>query len=225
MYRELEKVVPRQEFFDKMPGLEEVCRDCWKFYLHPRTKSLKSLDIKLGKQFENAFIEFFDSLGIKCSSDKPRDPYPDLCVKNSSGKTVAYFEVKYLTAPFVKVFQKVRDRECYEGSTTLDVEGKIAAQREVVEKEIDVPVYYAYWLDYPCIKGVFYMTAKKVYEYIDAVGIEWTRRKREGNFVEGKGKKVLVGAVHKVYLPLLKMGDFETFVKELQALIGETKNV
>lgn len=219
MYKDLKNVVSRKELFSKIPGLKEACASCWKFYLLQRTKSLKSLDIKLGKQFENVFIDFLDSIGIKCNAEMPKVSYPDIAVLNSQGERTAYFELKYLTAPFVKVYEKVPGRECYEGSTTLDVGKKILAQRKVVEEEINVPVFYVYWLDYPCIKGVFYMSAKKVYAYIDKVKIEWTRKLREGNFVRFKNKRRLVGTVEKVYLPLLEMGNFEEFIKELR-LIG-----
>lgn len=223
MYKNLKEVVPRQHLFSQIPGLEEACRGCWAFYLNPRNKSLKSLDTRLGKQFENVLKDFFISLGLQSvQSDelKLRKNYPDLVILGRDGKPVAFLEVKYLTAPFVKVYEKVPGRECYEGSTTLDVDEKLEAQRKIVEEEISVPTYYVYWIDYPCIKGVFFMPAKEVFSYVDEVKLEWTRKQREGNFIHVKGKKVRVGHVKKVYLPLLKMGDFEELVRKLHELVG-----
>ena len=147
MYRNLKEIVPRQQLFSQVPGLEEACRTCWAFYLNPRNKSVKSLDTKFGKQFENILKDFFVSLGLQSvQSDELglRKNYPDVVILGKNRKPVAFLEVKYLTAPFVKVFEKVPGRECYEGSTTLDVDEKLEAQRKIVEEEIDVPTYYVY---------------------------------------------------------------------------------
>jgi len=217
--RKAKSVLPRQNFFAKIEGLREVCSNCWKFYMNPRNKSLKFLDIKLGKQFEEALIDFFNSIGIRCRKvEGLKENYPDIAFYDVKGREVAYSEVKYLTAPFLKVYEKVPGRECYEGSTTLDVGRKIRSQRKIVEEEIDVPVFYVYWIDYPCIKGIFFMPAKEVYAYIDKVGgLEWTRREREGDFV-GREKRILIAELRKVYLPLLEMGNFEELVKNLRLL-------
>ena len=223
MYRNLREVVPRQQLFSQVPGLKEACKGCWSFYLNPRNKSVKSLDTRLGKQFEHVLKDFFVSLGLQCTqSDEMgfRKNYPDLVMLGENGKPVAFLEVKYLTAPFVKVFEKVPGRECYEGSTTLDADEKLEAQRKIIEEEIDVPAYYVYWIDYPCIKGVFFMPAEEVFSYVDEVKLEWTRKQREGNFIHVEGKKVRVGHMKKVYLLLLKMGDFEELVRKLHELVG-----
>ena len=228
MYKNLKEVVPRQQLFGQVPGLKQACGGCWAFYLKPRNKSVKSLDTRLGKQFENVLKDFFVSIGLQCvRSDELgfRKNYPDLVVLEKNGEPVAFLEIKYLTAPFLKVFEKVPGRECYEGSTTLDVGKKLEAQRKIVEEEIDVPVYYVYWIDYPCIKGVFFMPAEDVYSYVDKVKLEWTRKQREGNFIHVEGKKVRVGHIKKVYLPLLEMGNFEELVRRLHELVGSSKNV
>jgi len=130
--------------------------------------------------------------------------------------------VKYLTAPFVKIFEKVPGRECYEGSTTLDADEKLETQRKIVEEEIDVPVYYVYWLDYPCIKGVFFMPSEEVYSYLDETKLEWTRKERTGNFIHADRKRVRVGHIKKIYLPLLKMGNFEGLSNRLHELVASS---
>jgi len=226
MYKNLREVIPRHKLFSQVPGLGKTCKGCWAFYLNPRNKSVKSLDTKLGKQFEKALKDFFVSLGLPCiQSDELgfRKNYPDLVVLGQNEKPVAFLEVKYLTAPFVKIFEKVLGRECYEGSTTLDADEKLRAQRKIIEEEIDVPVYYVYWIDYPCIKGIFFMPSEEVFSYVDKVKLEWTRKEREGNFIHVEGKRVRVGHRKKVYLPLLKMGDFEEIVRRLHELVESSK--
>lgn len=222
MYMELRRskiIVSRLELFTRINGLKNICASCWKFYIPQRTKSIKSLDIEYGKKFELKLIEFLNKLNIKCKKSRAKKNYPDIVVFDKNSKIVAYLEVKYLAAPFVKVYEKVPGRECYEGSTTLDVE-KIRKQRRLIETEIKKPVFYVYWLDYPCIKGIFYMPAKKVFDYADQVGIEWSRKERNGDFVTREGIKIKVGATDKIYLPLLEMGSFSELIDELRKLAG-----
>ena len=228
MYKNLKEVVQRQQLFSEVPGLKEACKGCWSFYLDKRNESVKSLDTKLGKQFEKALEEFFISIGLECIQSDERGlekNYPDLVVLGQDEKPVAFLEVKYLTAPFVTIFRNVQGRECYEGSTTLDADKKLEAQRKIVEEKIDVPVYYVYWIDYPCIKGIFSMSAEEVFAYVDKVKREWTRKEREGNFIHVKGKRVKVGHTEKVYLPLLNMGDFEGLVRELHRIFENSKKI
>ena len=221
MYIKLRKsktIIPRRVLFNDIPKLKHVCGSCWNFYLNQRTKSKKSLDIKYGKKFEIKLAEFLNKIGINCKLEKKKK-YPDIVIQKEN-KKIAYIEAKYLSAPFVKAYEKVPGRECYEGSTTLDVK-KINAQRKLLESgEINVPVFYVYWLDYPCIKGVFYMPAEKVYAYADVVGVEWSRKEREGDYILVGDKKIKVGARKKIYLPLLEMGSFSELIGELRALIN-----
>ena len=223
--RKKKQILPRQNFFHLIPRLRAECSECWKFYLNPRNESIKKLDVVLGKQFEDVLMDFLNThLKVPCRRTAEGGNYPDVEVldnNNNKTKVVAYCEVKYLTAPFVKVFEKIPGRECYEGSTTLDVGEKIKAQRKIVQTKIRVPVFYVYWLDYPCIKGIFYMSAERVYEYIDEVGVEWRRRERAGDFVRKGDRKILVGELNKVYLPLLEMGNFKEFIDEIKSLCGD----
>ena len=125
--------------------------------MNPRNKSNKKMDVILGQQFEYLLIDFFkDKKGIISEkADKSYKNYPDNLVRDSSNQIVCYYEVKFLTAPFLLTYKVRPGRECYEGSTTLDIAKKIKAQREIVEM-LDEPTYYVYWLDYPCLKGIFY---------------------------------------------------------------------
>lgn len=201
--------IMRRDFWSQIENLQEECNSCWKFYIKPRNNSIKSLDIKLGKMFEKSFIDFLNMKGFQAlRADEVKKNYPDIkVIKND---VVSYVELKYLSAPFLMVHRKLRGRECYEGSTTLDVGKKISAQRELVESEILEPVFYVYWIDFPCIKGVFFMRANEVYHYIDErKGLEFTRKERSGDFISTPLGKQKMAQLNKVYLPLLKMGNFE----------------
>ncbi len=204
--------LPKASLWPKICGLMETCDACKNFYLAQRSNLDKFRDIALGQQFENEFMGFLNSMGIIAKrADNKKKNAPDIqVVKNSS--IVCFLEMKYLSAPFVLRNKFDKDRECYEGSTTLDSDQKILAQRSIVENEIESPVYYVYWLDYPCIKGIFFMESTDVYKYLDSVNnLEWTRKQRSGDFV-GQFK---VGHSEKVYLPLLKMGNFEELMGNL----------
>ena len=216
-------VKPRLELFDPIPELQETCNGCWKYFMQTRNRFAKSLDIKLGKKFETFFVDYLNSLGI--SSDLLKDNslnYPDIVIQNQSGEIVSRCEIKYLAAPFLLLYKRIPGRECYEGSNTLDVGKKIAKQRNFVENEIDVPVFYIYWLDFPCVKGVYFMPSEEVYEYIDSVGgIEFERKERSGDFVTTKeGEKKKLSQTSKVYLPLYKMQNFESLIEKFKELSG-----
>lgn len=221
--RNQESHPPRQDFWSRIEGLKDTCASCWNFYLSPRNNSVKFLDIRLGRNFEEEFIGFLKSKGLDAGrGDVDRKNYPDIVVLRQNHEPVCYLELKYLAAPFVKVYKFVKGRECYEGSTTIDTGEKIAAQREIVETEITVPVFYVHWLDYPCLKGIFFMESSDVYQYIDSVeGIEWARRQRTGDFVTTKKGKLKVGQLNKAYLPLLRMGTFEELLNNIQQIQGK----
>jgi len=206
---------PRQDFWPKIEGLKDACASCWSFYLNPRNSSVKSLDIRLGKNFESEFMGFLASKGfLSVRGDVKRKNFPDIAILRQDQQPACYLELKYLTAPYVKIYLFVKGRECYEGSTTLDTGEKIDAQRKIVEAEISVPVFYTYWIDYPCIKGVFFMESHDVYEHIDSVqGTEWVRKQRTGDFIETEQGMIRVGHLNKVYLPLLRMGNFEELLQ------------
>lgn len=218
MYEETSDVVPRQNFFNEIPAMKDVCSECWKFYLSPRNKSLKFMDIKLGKLFENEFKQFLISLGFNCFTIEElelRKNYPDLAIVDEEKTPIVFLEMKYLTAPFVKVYKMVPGRECYEGSTTLDADEKLETQIKIITEEINVPTYYVYWIDYPCIKGIFFIDSKNVISHFEKYQTEWTRKSREGDYVKGVNGKIRVGHRKKIYLPLLKMSNFEELINIL----------
>ena len=106
-------------------------------------------------------------------------------------------------------------RYCYEGSATLDYR-KIKKQLELIENnELDAPVFYVHWIDYPCLKGVFYETSDQVKTFLESGEAEFTRNIREGD--NQKAKKSIY--LKKKYSPLLYMGDFDSLLNQFKDLI------
>jgi hypothetical protein len=195
-----------------IPDLKEVCPKCATFHTSKRNEMIKGFDIQYGHWFEKAFRDFLQSKGIK--TEKKGFPYPDIEVIKG-GKPVAYFELKYIRAPFVYANKLVsNERWCYECSLTLDVGDKLFAQREKIEKEIlptGAPVYYVWWYDAPCIKGVFFMSADEIFEYWDIEGTSHYRKERKGDLETTQEKG-------KIYPPLLKMKGLNEFIEILSKL-------
>lgn len=206
------EIIPRNKFFEKIPELKDECSHCWKFYLNPRNKSIKKYDIIYGKKFENAFIRFLNKLSIL--SKKADEEYailPDNLILNKEDEILAYYEVKYHNAPFVRKYKFSPGRECYEGSLTLDFI-KVKKQIEEINKITKAPVFYLHWVDFPCIKGVFYMTLEETQNILE-LGIDYKRKKREGNYIKTKKGEKKVGYQSKFYPSILKMKNLEDFVK------------
>jgi len=204
-------LIPRQQFFSKITGLEEECKKCWQFYLKPRNKSIKKYDIIYGKKYEDAFIKFLKKLSILSDkADKKNKVLPDNLILNKKGNKLAYYEVKHHNAPFVWVFKKVKGRECYEGSITLDYE-KVKRQIEEIRKITSLPVFYLHWVDFPCIKGVFFMTLEDTKKALEE-GIAYKRKEREGDYIVSTAGKKKVGYQNKIYPSILKMKSLEDFV-------------
>jgi len=189
-------VKPRQTFFDTIEGLEGTCKKCWSFYLSPRNKSIKGLDVQLGKQFELVIIDFLNSVGIHAEKTKNRGEYPDISVFDVSGKLIAFIELKYQSSPWLFAFKEEgTKRECYEGSPAVDIK-KINQQTELVlNGKIDVPIIYLFWLDFPCVKGLFHMELKELKSLLDSGSKVFERKLREGDVSE-KGKKGQTSKIH-----------------------------
>ncbi len=199
----------------QIPELKDTCKKCGSFFIPARNKSLPKYDVIMGKQHEEALMEFLATkLNVKVErGDLQNRSYPDSLIHKKDGSVAAYFEVKFHGAPFVSAIQMI-GRYCYEGSATLDYK-KIEKQLTIIEDEIKVPVYYVHWLEYPCLKGVFYENATQVQQYISTQRVEFERKKREGDELKSKNARYYT----KMYSPLLKMGSFEELVEEFMNLI------
>lgn len=196
-------------------GLKDVCKECASYYMNPRNKSKLKYDLIMGQLFENILIDFLnDKLNIKAlHADDSNKQYPDCMVLKKDRGIAAYFEVKYHSAPFICAINKIK-RYCYEGSVTLDYK-KIIKQLEVIESDIERPVFYLHWIDYPCLKGIFFETSEQVKDYIFQKGQEFTREEREGD-LEKNPQSIYLG---KFYSPLLQMGTFEEFIGILKGML------
>jgi len=213
-------IIPRQQYFKQIPGLENECKKCWAFYLNPRNKSIKQYDIIYGKKFEFAFLEFLNKSTIpSAKADRKNAILPDNLIFNKIGKVLAYYEVKYHNAPFVWRYKYTEGRECYEGSITMDYE-KVKNQMEKVRKLTKLPVFYLHWVDFPCIKGVFYMTLEDTQKKLK-LGIEFKRKGREGDYIISEKGKKKVGYQNKFYPSILEMKNLEHFINLLKSFDGK----
>jgi hypothetical protein len=209
----------RQDYFKLIKNLESTCKDCWKFYLNPRNKSIKGMDIQLGKKFQEKLCNFLNEKEIICAEgDIKNKIYPDNLVKDINGDKKAYLEIKYQSAPWIFAYrEKDTNRECYEGSPAIDIK-KLENQWNLVENgEIKVPIYYVFWLDFPCIKGVFFMDIRDLYNYYKSEATVFDRRLREGDFEKKKDGIRKVGYTKKIHPSIYQMGSFE----ELINILGE----
>ncbi|MBU1613569.1 hypothetical protein KKC87_04045 [Patescibacteria group bacterium] len=201
-----------KEIKEKVPKLKEVYAKAARFFAEKRNEMIKGFDIQHGHWFENAFRKFLESKSIK--TNKKGYPFPDIEVLKND-KTVAYFELKYIRAPFIYANNFVgKDRWDYECSLTLDVGEKLRKQRQKIEEDLlpeNIPIFYVWWYDAPHVKGIFFMRAQEVFEYWDKMGVSHHRKEREGDF-ETKQEK------GKIYPPLLKMRGFEDFLNTLEKL-------
>ena len=199
----------------QIAGLSEMCEKCRDYFLPKRNESIPKYDVNLGNQMEEEIMAFLQNkLGTTvCRGDTENLSYPDCKILKADGTVAAYFEVKYHAAPFV-FSKKFTGRECYEGSATLDY-GKMQKQLAFIEQEIDVPVYYLHWIDYPCLKGIFYENSESVKKHMMQQHAEFARKKREGDAKKSAGARYL----SKIYSYLLDLKSFEEMIEEFRSLL------
>lgn len=207
--------------------LDENCNYCSKFHLENLKEINKDPDISIGNDFEKNFQNFFQEiLSSECPgatikrADSNDLHCPDFLIE-LSGKPVIWIEFKVIFRPYLKISEKVNPNyQCYSHSLTLDIGKKLDNQRALVASE-DIGIdncIYVYWYDLPCIKGIFWMDAKRIYEHQD-----------NQNFYERKivpGDKNAQGgvraAVKKIYLPLHEMNDFYSIFSLVRAKLKYT---
>ena len=204
-----------KELKEKIPELKSKCSECGKYYMNPRNKSHIKYDLMMGQFFEDILLDYFNNhLHIKAQhGDKSNKQYPDCMILGKDKGILAYFEVKFHGAPFISALQKL-NRYCYESSTTLDV-NKIIRQLEIIESDIERPVFYIHWLDYPCLKGIFFETSEQVKEAIKNQEI-FERKEREGD-LEKNPQSIYK---EKIYSHLLEMGTIDEFIELIKEMRG-----
>ncbi|MDO5003439.1 MAG: hypothetical protein Q4E39_04340 [bacterium] len=216
MYKENNIEDPKKvkELKEEIPQLKDMCKKCGAYFMNPRNKSHVKYDVIMGQFFENILIDYFtDHLKIKAThGDKSNKKYPDCMILGKDKGILAYFEVKYHCAPFISAIQKI-NRYCYEGSATLD-KAKIERQLEIIESDIERPVFYIHWIDYPCVKGIFFETSEQVKETLINEKV-FERQEREGD-LEKNPQSVYK---EKIYSKFLEMGSLEelvSIIKDMQ---------
>lgn len=205
-----------KELKETIPELTDLCKQCSAFFVPARNKSIPKYDVIMGQQHEDVLMNFLKKkLDTEvCRADLENRSMPDCKVLRPDGTVAAYFEVKFHGAPFVYALKKT-GRFCYEGSATLDHK-KIENQLEIIEG-LNAPTFYVHWIEYPCLKGIFYEPSDQVKHYIAQQHETFEREKREGD--AQKSEKAIY--LKKMYSPLLKMKDFEAFIRELRLLIDQ----
>ncbi len=198
-----------KELKEQIEELKPTCKDCGSYYMNPRNNSIKKYDVMLGKLLEDIIIDFLKTkykLNVT-HGDSSNKKYPDCMLLSGDKGILAYFEVKYHGAPFISAINKI-GRYCYEGSATLDLD-KLVKQIEIVESELDRPVFYLHWIDYPCLKGLFFETSDQVKNELFIQGDAFEREERTGDFDDNDRK---IGYTKKFYSKLLEMGSFEELI-------------
>ena len=203
---------------EKINGLKEAYAAAAKYYLNPRNKYKKGLDIQLGQWYEKALCMFLSTKGFVVK--KKGFPFPDLEVSTPKGEILSYFELKYIESPFLSANTKIKNTYPYEGkrfdyeaSLTLDTGKKMCSQREKMQEleEEGFPVHFLWWFDSFHIKGIFAMSAHDVYDFYDHVGDLHERKTREGDAESHQ-------EIGKIYPPLLEMTTFGEYVDLLDSL-------
>ena len=214
MYEEVKataQIPTTMELYKEIPGLEEMYKRARRYYLVPRNRSVKGLDVQLGNRIDDALIGFLNSMGIKTErADLKNKRLPDLMVLDKTRNIKAYIEVKYHNAPFMLAY-KLTGREPYEGSVTLDTD-KVKRQIVEIESELDRPVFFVHWIDFPDLKGIFFNTHEQIKDYLRIDPDQFNRKERSGDY------KVFtkVGYTEKFYPPLHEMGDLAELVRMLK---------
>ncbi len=198
-----------KELKEEIEGLALTCKGCGNYFMNPRNNSIKKFDVVLGRLLEDVIIDFLKEkykLNVT-HADKKNKKYPDCMLLSGDKGILAYFEVKYHGAPFISAISKI-GRYCYEGSATLDLD-KLIKQIEIVESDLDRPVFYLHWIDYPCLKGLFFETSDQVKNELFLQGEVFEREERSGDFGDNDNK---TGYTKKFYSKLLEMGTFEELI-------------
>jgi hypothetical protein len=213
---------PRSVYQGRVNALTTLCNQCRSFhYSAQQTKVYdKQNDILKASFFEGTIQQFLNNKGIFTVRGDEENQYvqnhkgfPDLLVLNRARRPFCYIEVKYNAAPFIKVRDFVAGRECYEGSLTLNPQ-KLQRQKELIETEINVPVYYVYWADFPCLKGLFATRIENIWNYYSNQGNTHQHNRRTGTGDFSYGRRT--GQTEIIYPPILEMMDLETFFNVLQ---------
>ena len=206
-----DKIPPLNSFYENIDGLKDLNSDAMKFFMKKRNNSIKGLDIQLGKQFEESFIDFINTKSIIAQrADLKNRKLPDIQILDKTRNIKAYIELKYHHAPFM-LSHKLINRESYEGSITLDVK---KLYNQIIECDSQIPnrpVYIVHWVDFHHLKGIFFNTLEQIKDCINNSS-QYERKSREGDYLLQKK----IGYTEKFYPPLHEMGDFHELLSNIE---------
>jgi hypothetical protein len=201
---------------EKIEDLSSMCKKCGSFFIPKRNESLVHYDVQFGKLIEEIFIDYFKNSGLNVlRADSKNKRYPDLMLLSSSKQIKAYIEIKYHGAPFVLAVHKT-GRFCYESSITYDFE-KIVKQLEIAYSDLRLPVLYVHWVDFPCIKGIFFETSDQLKQILYDDKNYHNKEIRQGDLLKNTKSIYL----KKFYSKMLYMGNFPELIKTMRMMANE----
>lgn len=125
-----------KELKEEIPELKDTCKGCGSYFMNPRNKSIKGLDVQFGRLLEDVIIDFLKTkykLNVT-HGDNSNKKYPDCMLLSGDKGILAYFEVKYHGAPFISAINKIGSNE---GEVVNNMYEKLTVK---LPKEMDVPM-------------------------------------------------------------------------------------
>lgn len=162
--------------------LENTCKECKSFHRTKTQSYNHSKNVATGIFLEHKFLNFLnerinfnaeltttfqlvDFKGNEIPQDKIKI-FPDISILDEQRYLVAFIELKYHSAPFIKA-KDYTGYYCYEGSLSMDVL-KVKNQLNQLNQHFpETPTFYLHWIDFPCIKGFFIESSFQVTESLE----------------------------------------------------------
>lgn len=121
-----------KELKEEIPELKDTCKGCGSYFMNPRNKSIKGLDVQFGRLLEDVIIDFLKTkykLNVT-HGDNSNKKYPDCMLLSGDKGILAYFEVKYHGAPFISevvnnMYEKLTVKLPKEMDVPMNVEVKL----------------------------------------------------------------------------------------------------
>lgn len=191
-----------RELQQEISELKTTCGACREFFARPESSRAGNYNAALNRILEDVIIEFLKAkykLNVT-RGDAAGKKYPDCMLLSGDKGILAYFEIKYHGAPFLTE-RRGKNRECYEGGAALDL-GETVRQIELIEAELDRPVFYLHWIDYPCLKGIFFETSEQIKEELFVRAEQLEGEEYPANLLEMGSFEELI----KIFLSMKKHG-------------------
>lgn len=216
MYLSQKKVSP-DILKENIIGLNATCKKCKSFHSTKTLKYNHQKNVATGIFLEQVFVNFLNQhtylnavlttnliLVDNQKNQIPQDKikiFPDIAILNKNQALVAFIELKYHSAPFIKA-KDYTGSYCYEGSLSMDV---LKVKKQLKYLEIffsETPTFYLHWVDFPCIKGFFMESSFQVTESLK-------NSVRYSKATQHSEKKT---NAHKFYSNLYTMTSLDEFI-------------